>query len=153
MKDKDGLIINEDSIRQLGVPNPEHLKDNQLNARSTPAKFMEAFLPVSDALYSNTKCSIKQWCRYTNLKQMLSFAGEKSYPYPDFKPFSVGELKHHLALYVVNGLCPSPQAEMKFKPQSIDPLMAMILFSVLSLITMNVAIVISKLFLQCRTLG
>jgi hypothetical protein len=53
---------------------------------------------------------------------MLSFAGEKNYPYPDFKPFTVGELKQHLALYVVNGLCPSPQAEMKFQPQSVDPL-------------------------------
>ena len=53
---------------------------------------------------------------------MLSFAGEKNYPYPDFKPFTVSELKQHLALYVVNGLCPSPRAEMKFQPQSIDPI-------------------------------
>ena len=55
---------------------------------------------------------------------MLLFAGEKNYPYPDFKTFTaVVELKqHYVALYVTNGLCPSPRAEMKFQPQSIDPI-------------------------------
>jgi hypothetical protein len=53
---------------------------------------------------------------------MLSFAGEKNYPYPDFIPFIVSELKQHLALYVVNGLCPSQRAEMKCQRQSLDPI-------------------------------
>jgi hypothetical protein len=85
-------------------------------------KFVEAFLPIFDDSYKETKCSIERWCKYTNLKAMLSFAGEKNYPYPDFKPFTVSELKQHLALYVVKGLCPSPRAEIKFQPQSLDPI-------------------------------
>jgi hypothetical protein len=43
-------------------------------------------------------------------------------PYPDFKPFTVNELKQHLALYVVNGLCPSSRAELRFKQQPVDPI-------------------------------
>jgi hypothetical protein len=85
-------------------------------------KFVEAFLPIFDDSYKETKCSIERWCKYTNLKAMLSFAGEKNYPYPDFKPFTVSELIQHLALYVVKGLCPSPRAEIKFQPQSLDPI-------------------------------
>jgi hypothetical protein len=96
------------------------LRQHKLNYRSTPLKFVEAFLPISDETYKEMKCSIERWCWYTNLKAMLSFAGEKNYSYPDFKAFTVNELKQHLALYAVNGLCPSPRAELKFKQQSID---------------------------------
>jgi hypothetical protein len=81
---------------------------------------VEAFLPVSEVVH-NTKCSIDRWFFYTNLKAMLLFACEKNCLYPDFKPFTVAELQQHLALYVVNGLCFSPRAEMKFQPQSVDP--------------------------------
>jgi hypothetical protein len=121
MKDKHGKTLYEDSVRMLGMPDEDFLKEHKLTIRSSPAKFVEAFLPVSEMVH-NTKCSIERWCRYTNLKAMLSFAGEKNYPYPDFKPFTVAELQQHLALYVVNGLCPSPRAEMKFQPQSVDPI-------------------------------
>jgi Transposase IS4 len=121
VKDKFGKVCYEQRSQLLGMPSPEFLKDHCLNAHSKPSKFVKAFLPVSDHLY-NTKCSIERWCTYTNLKAMLSFAGEKKYPYPDFKPFTVAKLQQHLALYVVNRLCPSPRAEMKFQPQLVDPI-------------------------------
>jgi Transposase IS4 len=56
----------------------------------------------------------------TNFKAMLAFAGQKGYPYPDFTPFSIDEIKKHLGIYILNGLSPSPRVEMKFNPQSID---------------------------------
>jgi SAP domain len=91
MKDRNGVTMYEDKVRQYGIPDVDFLKRNKLTYRSTPVKFVEAFLPVSDDVYKETKCSIERWCRYTNLKAMLSFAGEKNYPYPDFKPFTVAE--------------------------------------------------------------
>jgi hypothetical protein len=80
MKDRNALLMYEDSVRHFGIPDTDFLKRNRLTYRSSPVKFVEAFLPVSDDSYKETKCSIERWCRYTNLKAMLSFAGEKSYP-------------------------------------------------------------------------
>jgi hypothetical protein len=78
---------------------------------------------------------------------MLSFAGEKNYPYPDFKPFTMQELKQHLALYDVNGLNPSPRAEMKSNHSQSTQLMAMILLFDRSFLTLSVVIAILKLSL------
>ena len=122
MKDRNGSVMYEDKVRKVGVPCPLFLKQHKLNAKSSPARFFEAFLPVSENTYRETDCSIERFCQYTNYKAMLSFAGDKRYPYSDFKPFTVSELKQHLALYIVNGLCPSPRAEMKLQSQSVDPI-------------------------------
>jgi hypothetical protein len=106
-QDKHGKVVYEDSTQMLGMPDEDFLKEHK-------------FTQMSEMVH-NTKCSIERWCCYTNLKAMLYFAGENNYLYPDFKPFTVAGLQQHLALYVVNGLCPSPRAEMKFQPQSVDP--------------------------------
>jgi hypothetical protein len=37
-----------------------------------------------------------------------------------FKPFTVIEIRQFLALYILQGLSPSPQIKMKFKPQAAD---------------------------------
>jgi Transposase IS4 len=51
---------------------------------------------------------------------MLSFAGQKGYPYSDYAPFTIDEIKKHLAIYIMNGLSPSPRVDMKFNTQSVD---------------------------------
>lgn len=122
VKNKNGIVY-EDRARKSGAPNPEFLKRHTLNARSSPVKFVEAFLPVSKDTYGETNCCFELWCYYTNIKaKWVHFAGTEGYPYPDFEPFSVDEFKQHLALYFVNGLCSSPRLEMKFQPQCVDPI-------------------------------
>jgi hypothetical protein len=97
MKDKHGKVVYEDSTQMWGMPDEEFLKEHKLTQLLSPAKFVEAFLPVSEMVH-NTKFSFERWCCYTNLKAMLLFAGEKNYLYPDLKPFTVAELQQHLAL-------------------------------------------------------
>ena len=52
---------------------------------------------------------------------MLLNAGAEGSVYPDFKPFTSLEIHHVIALYILQGLFPSPQVKMKFKPQHINP--------------------------------
>ncbi len=66
--------------------------------------------------------SIANWCTYSNTKAMMMNAGQKGGVYPEFTPFSPQEIKHFLGLYLLNGLNPSPQLKMKFKPQHEDPI-------------------------------
>ena len=40
--------------------------------------------------------------------------------YPAFKPFSYQEIERFIALYILQGLNPSPQVEMKFNSQETD---------------------------------
>jgi hypothetical protein len=119
-----GKIDTAHQIRTKGLANPLFLKKKCLEAHSTPVEYFEAFLPVTRKMddLPDTKCSIERWCNYTNFKAMLLFAGQPGYPYPDFKPFSVDEIKRHFALYIFNGLSPSPRVEMKFSSQEVDPL-------------------------------
>ena len=41
--------------------------------------------------------------------------------YPELKEFSVDEIMQHLGVYILNGLSPSPQVEMKFDSQKKNP--------------------------------
>jgi hypothetical protein len=60
--------------------------------------------------------SISQWITFANLRAILMNASTPQYySSPD-------EYKRFLALYVYQGLNPSPRISMKFKPQSEDPL-------------------------------
>jgi hypothetical protein len=73
IKDRNGATMYDDTVRQYGLPDADFLKRNRLTARSSPFKIVDAFLPVSDEAYKETKCSIERWCKFTNLKAMLSF--------------------------------------------------------------------------------
>jgi hypothetical protein len=67
MKAKHGKVVYEDSICMLAMMDDDFLKKHKLKEQLSPAKFVEAFLPVTKAVH-NTKCSIERWCSYTNLK-------------------------------------------------------------------------------------
>ena len=55
-----------------------------------------------------------KWANFLNVKAASMGAGLQGGMYPDFKPFSYEDIKKHLALYILQGLNPSPQVEQKF---------------------------------------
>jgi hypothetical protein len=63
--------------------------------------------------------TIDEWATCTNLKAILMNAGATFYQ-GSFKPFTPLEIRWFLALYILQGLSPSPQIKMKFLPQSVD---------------------------------
>ena len=58
----------------------------------------------------------------TNQKPLLARSGSGGAYYEDFIPFLVLELRQHFGIYILVGLCPSPQAEYKSRPQYMDPI-------------------------------
>ena len=60
--------------------------------------------------------SLRQLKDWTNLKVSLSDAGKDGSCYREFKELTAKEIRQHFGLYVLQGLCPSPRAELKFHP-------------------------------------
>ena len=56
---------------------------------------------------------------YTNLKASLCHAGIKIYKH--WEDFTTVEIRRFVGLYVIDGVSPSPIVDMKFRPQSEDP--------------------------------
>ncbi len=70
--------------------------------------------------------SIEEWTTYTNMKASFANAGEVVYASAQgFKLFTPTEVRNYLALYILQGLSPSPQVKQKFQPQSIGPVNGM----------------------------
>ena len=109
-------------IVEKGWSNPEWLAKHILTNRSHPSDWFSALLP--DKILpgqSNHIISLADWTSYTNTKAMLVNAGQPGGIYPDFKPFFPQELKQILVPDILQGLSPSPQIKLKFKPQYKDP--------------------------------
>ena len=53
---------------------------------------------------------------------MMLGAGVPGGMYPSWKPFSYDEIERFIGIYIMQGLNPSPQVEMKFKSQRADPI-------------------------------
>ena len=96
-----------------GTPDQSFLDKHNLDHNSSPINFFEAFCPTS---------LTDKWTTYTNHKAMLANAGQSGKAYPDFKPFTVHELRQHIGVRILHGLSPSPRIEMKFSPQAKDPI-------------------------------
>ncbi len=122
-KDRKGNIKWTEEIRSKGRANINWVEAKGLTEFSTPSSWFEALLPEkrkpSDP--RSTVC-LADWTTYTNTKALLLNAGQPGYLYPEWIPFSVSEVKKFIGLYIFQGLSPSPQLKMKFKPQSIDPI-------------------------------
>ena len=65
--------------------------------------------------YDPKMVSIEQICTWTNHKAYLDNA-EDSY-----ERFTPSEIRRHLGVYILNGVAPSPQIEMKFYTQAEEP--------------------------------
>ena len=62
---------------------------------------------------------MSDWKNYTNLKASLCHAGIKIYKH--WEDFTTVEIRRFVGLYVIDGVSPSPRVDMKFRPQSEDP--------------------------------
>ena len=105
-------------------PVPNFLQQKKLNKYSNPQDWFNAFLPVFDKSHKSTSannhCFTHMWRNFTNKKAILMGAGQPRGLYPFWKPFSFEEIEHHLALYFMQGLNPSPQIEAKFSSPEQD---------------------------------
>ena len=122
VKDQKGKPKMVKKIVEKGQVNPEWLAKHLLTDKSHPSDWFLALL--SDKRLpgqSNHIISLADWTSYTNTKTMLINAGQLGGIYPDFKPFSPQEVKQFLALYILQGLSPSPKVKLKFKHQYKDP--------------------------------
>ena len=71
--------------------------------------------------HPNTPYWMHRWANFTNKEVVMLGAGVQSGVYLTFKVFSYLEIKRFIGLYILQGLNPSPQVEMKFSSQASDP--------------------------------
>ena len=114
-----------DEVNINGGPRVDWPKANHLDGNSSPADWFQAFLPVFDGScrhpwVSNTPFWMHKWTNTLNVKAASMGAGVQGGMYPDFKPFSYGDIEKHLALYILQGLNPLQQDEQIFASQAND---------------------------------
>ena len=106
-------------VANEGGPRLDWIKTHKLGINSTPQDWFLVFLPDKRMAGEEQKFCTNNWCRYTNQKAQQAFAGSECYK--EFVPFTPKDIQMHLGLYILNGLSPSPQVDMKFKSQIQDP--------------------------------
>ena len=91
-----------------------------------PFEWLNAFLPIFDgscsSLLAPNKFWTSKWAVWSNQKAQQYGAGEIGGLYKDWKPFTHEDIEQMLAIYIIQGLNPSPQLEMKFATQLEDPI-------------------------------
>jgi hypothetical protein len=123
IKEKNGKAEQyENEIREKGRANTDWLRKEKLTPDSKPHEWFEALLPVNKRPHDPPSAiSIAQWTSYTNLRATTCNAGTPSL-YPTWTRFEPQEFQKFIALYIHQGLNPSPQVSMKFRPASDDPI-------------------------------
>ncbi len=134
MVDDDGNpVLDEDGEEQRvmedveqidGCPNPKWLEEHGLNEDSHPVEFLDSFLPIYNKSNKSGKTpfkvSVELLKNWSNAKAKIMNMGTPSY-YPKFVPFELLEFEQFMHLYMLQGLCPSPRIEYKFKSNVDDP--------------------------------
>ena len=115
----------EERVNIIGGPKGDFLLEKGLNESSKPQDWFNAFLPIFDGKGKNpqnvnTQFWMHKWAFWTNQKAISCSVGVPGGVYPSFTPFSYLEIECFLALYILQGLNPSPQIEMKFNSQQMD---------------------------------
>jgi hypothetical protein len=122
LKGKKGEVLYEKEVRKKGRANLDWIKMHGLTENSKPHEWFEAVLPIkikrSDTISSVSICD---WTSYANLRGTMLNAGTPQF-YPSYTPFKPDEYKNFIALYIYQGLNPSPRVSMKFRSQVEDPL-------------------------------
>ena len=91
---------------------------NTLMELSKPSEWFDALIPLKRKPGDPaTLVTIGDWATLMNKKAMLGNAGAAGGVYHDWKLFSPMEVRQFIALYILQGLSPSPQMKMKFVPQ------------------------------------
>jgi len=123
-KTPDGKDESREIPYEKGRPDPNFVKKQKLTCNAHPSVFFDIFVPFKTNTYNRAGRgefpSIAAWTKYTNSKAMLANAGPGGQVYPDFRPFTMREIRQHLGIYILQGLNPSPRIEMKFKPDFAD---------------------------------
>ena len=116
---KKGQVIFEKKAHSKTTVNMNFIRKHNLTLNSHPALWFEAFLPIRDTGLTHS-FSMEKVLSWTNLRALIDNAslGGK---YKDFTNFTLDEIMRHVGLYLLQGLSPSPQIEMKFTPQHEDP--------------------------------
>ena len=123
---QDGKKVWDEKPNNNGGPKIEFLEEHGLNVDSSPQEWFKAFLPIYDGktnnpTHPNTPYWTHRWANFTNKKSVMLGAGVQGGVYPAFKAFSYLEIERFISLYILQGLNPSPQVEMKFSSQASDP--------------------------------
>ena len=123
---QDGKKVWDEKLNNNGGPKIEFLEEHGLNVDSSPQEWFKAFLPIYDGktnnpTHPNTPYWTHRWANFTNKKSVMLGAGVQGGVYPTFKAFSYLEIERFIGLYILQGLNPSPQVEMKFSSQASDP--------------------------------
>ena len=109
-------------LKDATLPNIEFILENNLGLNSHPAEWFDPWLPLNRKNNTHPKVvTMEDLTTWTNTKAMLCNAGVGGGMYKDFKPFTIAETRAQLAVYLLQGLSPSPQLEMKFLSQDEDP--------------------------------
>ena len=123
--DKNGDIEYEKRPCFETVPDIDWCVSKGLNLESSPAEWFDAFVPIKNGRGSNSghstmAFSVENCLSWTNTKARMMNAGLGGM-YDEFTNFNLTEFCRHIALYLFQGLSPSPQIEMKFKSNREDP--------------------------------
>jgi hypothetical protein len=126
--------VTEIGPRVLGGPNVDFVKRYGLDETSHPMDWFTAFMPLTpdmnqeDPAAANvkgdrtTKFAVSNWTGYSNAKAMLCNAGERGHIFAGkFKPFKNEDILQMLAVYIIDGLAPSPQIVQKMQDQERQP--------------------------------
>jgi hypothetical protein len=153
LKRKKRETLHEEEVREGGRANINWLRAHGLMEFSAPREWFKALLPVvkkTNDIWSSV--SISQWTTHANMRAILMNAGSKHF-YLSWKPFDIDEYKWFIALYIFQGLNPSPQVSMKFCSQFEDPLQGSDLCSKIFGVNTNVRHKMWKAFAthQCLT--
>ena len=104
------------------VPDLKYLSEKGIDLKSHPADWFNLFFPRNRDKNTHPKTvTIDELTSWTNTKAMIANAGKRGGKYNRFVDFSKAELMQHLSLYLLHGISPSPQIEMKFTDHTIDP--------------------------------
>ena len=123
IKNRQGKVQMKEEIRENGRANSAWLDKHKLTPSSLPSDWFEALLPLKRQPGDPASLvTIGDWTMLTNKKAMLANAGVPGGVYHDWKPFSPVEVRQFIALYILQGLSPSPQIKMKFQPHNEDPI-------------------------------
>ena len=122
MRATNGKVRYEKTSTDETGPNIQAIHDAGLNTDSHPVLWFDLFMPRERKRQEHQDVvTLADFTTWTNMKATMQNAGEGGVVYPEFKKFIMIELQQHLGLYILNGLCPSPQVSLKFQHPSENP--------------------------------
>ena len=95
---------------------------HNINLDSHPAEWFIIFFPKLPTKNTHPKAvTIEDFQSWTNTKSMIENSGRRWGKYNGFKYFTKKEMMAHLGVYLLHGISPAPQIDMKFISSLDDP--------------------------------